>query len=142
MELTLDYLRTRKQFGRLIGSYQALKHPMVEIMIAHEQARSLLHNAATRFDAGTGHSEVALRMAKAEAGDSFTHASDRAIQFHGGMGFTHECHAQLFFRRAQWAEYTFGDAAHHRRRLEPLLLDTGSVWEGAHKLPTGGVPGG
>lgn len=141
MDLTLEYLRTRTQFGRLIGSYQALKHPMVEIMVAHEGARSLLYHAATLFDGDPTQAEVALRMAKAEAGDSFTHAADRAIQFHGGIGFTYECHAQLFFRRAQWAEYSYGDATHHRRRLEPLVLGSDAVWDAAHKLGAGGIPG-
>jgi alkylation response protein AidB-like acyl-CoA dehydrogenase len=122
MELTLDYLRTRIQFGRPIGSYQALKHPMVDIMVAQEQARSLLYHAATVFDGDPHAAAIALHMAKAHAGEAFTHAADRAIQFHGAIGFTHECHAQLFFRRAQWAEYSFGDARHHLRRLEPLLL--------------------
>lgn len=125
MALTLDYLRTRTQFGKPIGSYQALKHPMVDILIAQEQARSLLYHAATAFDADDQESaDIAIHMAKAAATDCFTHAADRAIQFHGGIGFTYECHAQLFFRRAQWAAASFGDAAHHRRRLQPLLLDT------------------
>ncbi len=142
MDLTLEYLRTRVQFGRLIGSYQALKHPMVDIMVVQEQARSLLHHAATIFERDGGLAEVALRMAKAMAGDCYTHAADRAIQFHGGIGFTYECHAQLFFRRAQFCEYSFGDSRHHRRRLEPLLLEEGCVWESAHRLVPGGLPGG
>ena len=52
------------------------------------------------------------------------YASDRAVQFHGGMGFTYECDAQLYIRRAQWSQQVFGDAYHHRKRLAPLLLDT------------------
>ncbi|MGD8861456.1 MAG: acyl-CoA dehydrogenase [Myxococcales bacterium] len=128
MDLTLEYLRTRTQFGRPIGSYQALKHPMVEIMIQQELARSLLYHAATVYEDGAELSEIAVRMAKAQAGETYTHAADRSIQFHGAIGFTHECHAQLFFRHAQWAEYTFGDALHHRRRLEPLLLRQDGAW--------------
>ncbi len=123
MQLTLEYLRTRTQFGRLIGSYQALKHPMVEIMCALEQGRSLLYHAATAFERADPGPEIALRMAKAQLGETFAHAADRAIQFHGAIGFTYECHAQLFFRRAQWAQYTFGDPLHHRRRLAALLLE-------------------
>lgn len=121
LQLTLDYLRTRVQFERQIGSYQALKHPMVEIACALEQGRSLLYHAATAFDRPEPAREVALRMAKAQLGETFTYAADRAIQFHGAMGFTYECHAQLFFRRAQWAHYSFGDSAHHRRELAQLL---------------------
>jgi len=66
--------------------------------------------------------EVALRMAKAESGDGFVFAGDRAVQFHGGFGFTWDCDAQLFLRRALWLQHSFGDAAHHRRRLADLLL--------------------
>ena len=122
--LTLDYLKQRVQFGRKIGSYQALKHPMVEILLELEHARSLLYHAATLWDHHPDASdvEVAVRSAKLACGDSCSEAVDRAIQFHGAYGFTWECHAQLFFRRAQWAAYTFGDSAHHRRHLASLLL--------------------
>ncbi len=121
LQLTLDYLKTRKQFGKLIGGYQALKHPMVEIMSAIEQGRSLLYHAATAFDRAQPEAEIALRMAKAQLGDTYAHAVDRSIQFHGAIGFTYECHAQLFFRRAQWAQHSFGDSLHHRRHLGTLL---------------------
>ncbi|MFI5308984.1 MAG: acyl-CoA dehydrogenase family protein [Polyangiales bacterium] len=121
MQLTLDYLKTRKQFGQPIGSYQALKHPMVEIMCAIEQGRSLLYHAATLLDRDDPETEVALRMAKAQLGDTYAYAADRAIQFHGAIGFTYECNAQLFFRRAQWAQHTFGDPRHHLRHLASLL---------------------
>jgi acyl-CoA dehydrogenase len=121
MQLTLDYLRTRKQFGKAIGSYQALKHPMVEIMCAIEEGRSLLYRAATALETNSPDAELALRMAKAQLGETYTHAADRSIQFHGAIGFTYECHAQLFLRRAQWAEHSFGDARHHRRHVADLL---------------------
>jgi alkylation response protein AidB-like acyl-CoA dehydrogenase len=121
MQLTVEYLKTRKQFGKQIGSYQALKHPMVEIMCAIEEGRSLLYHAATAFERPDPSSEIALRMAKAQLGDTYTYAADRAIQFHGAIGFTYECHAQLFFRRAQWAQHTLGDAPHHRRHMADLL---------------------
>lgn len=123
-ELTLEYLKTRVQFGKKIGGYQALKHPMVWIMVGIEHSRSLLYRAATLWDTGEDASEIetAVRMSKAQSGEACTHAVDRAIQFHGAFGFTWDCHAQLFFRRAQWAEYSFGDAAHHRRHLAGLLF--------------------
>ncbi|MAG30355.1 MAG: acyl-CoA dehydrogenase [Deltaproteobacteria bacterium] len=124
MELTVEYLKTRVQFGKKIGSYQALKHPMVWIMVAVEHSISLLYRAATLWDTCDDMAEIetAVRMSKAMSGDCCTNAVDRAIQFHGAFGFTWDCHAQLFFRRAQWAEYTFGDAAHHRRHLADVLL--------------------
>jgi alkylation response protein AidB-like acyl-CoA dehydrogenase len=119
--LTVEYLKTRIQFGRPIGSYQALKHPMVEIMCALEQGRSLLYHAATVFSAADSQAEIALRMAKARLGDTYSYAVDRSIQFHGAIGFTYECHAQLYFRHAQWCQAAFGDSAHHRRALAQLL---------------------
>jgi alkylation response protein AidB-like acyl-CoA dehydrogenase len=121
MQLTLDYLKTRTQFGKAIGGYQALKHPMVEIMCAIEHGRSLLYHAATGFERSGPEREIALRMAKAQLGETYAYAVDRAIQFHGAIGFTYECHAQLFFRRAQWAQCSFGDPAHHRRHLADLM---------------------
>lgn len=121
LALTVDYLRTRTQFGKPIGSYQALKHPMAEIMCSLEEGRSLLYRAAAALAKADADAEISLRMAKAQLGEGYTHAADRSIQFHGAIGFTYECHAQLFFRRAQWLEHSFGDALHHRGKLAELL---------------------
>lgn len=125
LQLTLEYLRTRTQFGKPIGSYQALKHPMVDIMCALEEGRSLLYRAASALSQDEPGAEVALRMAKAQLGETYTFAADRSIQFHGAIGFTYDCNAQLFFKRAQWAEHSFGDGLHHRRRLADLLWPLG-----------------
>jgi alkylation response protein AidB-like acyl-CoA dehydrogenase len=120
----VDYLKTRKQFGKLIGSYQALKHPTVDILTATDSARSFIYHAATLVgDAPLDRdAEIACRMAKAHACQTLLYAGDRAVQFHGGMGFTYECDAQLYIRRAQWSQQQFGDAQHHRKRLATLLL--------------------
>lgn len=125
LDLTVDYLKTRKQFGNLIGSYQSLKHPSVEILNAMESARSFVYRAASVMDgdALSEEAEIACRMAKAQATDSLLFASDRGVQFHGGMGFTYECDASLYCRRAQWVRQQFGDALHHRKHLARLLLD-------------------
>ena len=61
-------------------------------------------------------------MAKADSSEAFAFAGDRAIQFHGAFGFTYECDAQLYLRRALWCQYQFGDALHHRKRLSEILL--------------------
>lgn len=122
LEVIVEYLNTRSAFGRKIGSYQALKHPSVDILIGLERARSHVYHAASLLDAAED-AEAALRMAKAESSSSFAFAGDRAIQFHGGFGFTYECDAQLYLRRALWSQYAFGDAAHHRKHLAALLLD-------------------
>ena len=121
LELTVEYLNTRTAFGRKIGSYQSLKHACSEILIGLERTRSHVYHAATLLAAGEN-AEIALRMAKVEAGDSMVFAGDRAVQFHGGFGFTYDCDAQLYLRRALWLQYAFGDATHHRRRLADLLL--------------------
>ncbi len=123
INVTLDYLTTRRQFDHFIGAYQALKHPMVDALTGLEAARSHLYHAATVFDMAEGRGEIAVRMAKAQAADAFAFASDRAIQFHGAFGFTYECDAQLYRRRALWCEQQHGDGAHHRRHLATLLLD-------------------
>ncbi len=120
LNVILEYLKSRLQFGKPIGSYQALKHPTVDILCDLERARSHLYHAATIF--GEPEAEAALRMAKAAASDAFAFAGDRAIQFHGAVGFTYECDAQLFLRRALWCQYQYGDALHHRQRLAELLL--------------------
>jgi len=121
IDVTVDYLNTRKQFGRLIGAYQALKHPTVDAYVHYEQARSHLYAAAHSFDE-QGAGEIATRMAKAQADMAFSFASDRAIQFHGGFGFTHDCDAGLYRRRAMWHAAQHGDATYHKRKLAKLLL--------------------
>ena len=125
LDTVVEYLKTRKQFGKLIGSYQALKHPAVEILTAVDSSRSFVYHGATLAgDESLGRdAEIACRMAKAQATETLIYASDRAVQFHGGMGFTYECDAQLYIRRAQWSRQQFGDALHHRKRLAALLLD-------------------
>jgi len=125
LDTVVEYLKTRKQFGKLIGSYQALKHPAVDILVSTDSSRSFIYHAATLVtDASLDKAaEIACRMAKAQATQTLLYAGDRAVQFHGGMGFTYECDAQLYIRRAQWSQQQFGDAQHHRKRLAALLLD-------------------
>ena len=121
IDYTVDYLKTRTQFGKLIGSYQALKHPTVDAYCKYEQARSHLYAAAHCFgEQGVG--EIAVRMAKAAADGAYSFASDRAIQFHGGFGFTYDCDAQLYRRRAIWHAANYGDASFHKAKLAKLLF--------------------
>jgi alkylation response protein AidB-like acyl-CoA dehydrogenase len=117
----VDYLKTRKQFGRLIGSYQALKHPMVDALLMLDAARSHLYYAAGVIGQGA-EGEIAVRMAKAAAGEALAFAADRGIQFHGGFGFTYDCDAQLYRRLGLWGEARYGDAAWQRAKLAALLL--------------------
>ena len=121
IDYTVDYLQTRKQFGKTIGSYQSLKHPIVDAHVDYEKARSHLYSAAYTFSQ-QGEGEIATRMAKSTACKAFAFAADRAIQFHGGFGFTYDCDAQLYRRRAIWCEAMQGDGAYHRKKLADLLL--------------------
>ena len=129
LDCIVSYLTSRIQFGRLIGSYQSLKHPTVEILLQMDSSRSLIYHTATLLDDGPdkgpveADTEIACRMAKAQATETLLFAGDRAVQFHGGMGFTYDCDAMLYIRRAQWAQHQYGDAQHHRLHLARLLLD-------------------
>ena len=127
LHLIVEYLTTRKQFGRLIGGFQALKHPSVQILLDGEAAKSHLYHAATLLARGDAQGfERAVRTAKAHGSAAFAYAGDRAVQFHGAFGFTYECDAQLFLRRALWCQYQFGDERHQRQLLAPLLFDRAS----------------
>ena len=121
IDYTVEYLNTRKQFGKLIGSYQSLKHPIVDAHVAYELARSHLYSAASVFGR-QGEGEIAARMAKSEAAEALAFAADRAIQFHGGFGFTYQCDAQLYRRRGMWCEYQYGDGSYQRAKLAKLML--------------------
>jgi alkylation response protein AidB-like acyl-CoA dehydrogenase len=125
LDTTVDYLKTRRQFGRPIGANQALKHPAVEALGAIEDARSLAYHAASLLGEGpfSREAEIACRMAKAQATRALCDVADRAVQFHGAMGFTWDCDAQLYLRRGLWVQQQFGDAEHHRERLAVLLFD-------------------
>ena len=121
IDYMVDYARTRIQFGKPIGSYQGVKHPLVAAYARYEQARSHLYAAAHSFnEQGTG--EIAVRMAKAEADAAYSFAADRSIQFHGGFGFTYDCDAQLYRRAAVWHASQFGDRAFHKKKLAELLF--------------------
>jgi len=122
IDYTVDYLKTRKQFGKLIGSYQALKHTIVDAYVSYEKARSLLYAAAHSFEE-QGKGEVATRMAAVGAGRALSFAADRAIQFHGGFGFTYDCDAQLYRRRAIFHDSLFGNRRWHKQKLAALLFN-------------------
>ena len=121
LALLVEYLTTRKQFDKYIGSYQSLKHPTVDVLLGLEGARSHLYYAAG-LTSGDDDAMLAAHMAKAQASDAFTFAADRAIQFHGAFGFTYDCDAQLYLRRALWCEYRMGDSAYHRQKIAEMTL--------------------
>ena len=122
IDYTVAYLGTRKQFGKPIGSYQALKHTIVDAYVSFEKARSLLYAAAHNFE-DQRKGEIATRMAAVGAGRALSFAADRAIQFHGGFGFTYECDAQPYRRRAIFHDSLFGNIRWHKKKLASLLFN-------------------
>ncbi len=122
LELTRTYAIDRKQFGKPIGAFQAVKHPIVDMMIEIEMARSHAYAAAAALDHAPEQAELRARMAKASASDAFAGAVRKAIQLHGGFGFTIDCDAHWYFKRALWTRAMLGDAVHHRRVLAEALF--------------------
>ncbi|MEV4258791.1 acyl-CoA dehydrogenase family protein, partial [Spirillospora sp. NPDC049652] len=122
LEMTVDYVKVRKQFGRAIGSFQAVKHRCADMFVRVESARSAMLNAAEAADTGTpGELAVATALAKAFCSDAYFHVAAETIQLHGGIGFTWEHDAHLYFKRAKASQELFGPPAEHRRRLAGLV---------------------
>jgi alkylation response protein AidB-like acyl-CoA dehydrogenase len=122
LQTTAEYARVRQQFDRQIGFFQAVKHPLVDAMIAIDGARSHVYNAAAAIDHDPAAALRAAHMAKAAASDAATFGASRAVQFHGGIGFTWECYVQVYFKRQLHNASLFGDAAWHRACLAEVLF--------------------
>jgi pimeloyl-CoA dehydrogenase small subunit len=117
-ELTLDYLKTRQQFGRPIASFQVLQHRSVDMLIALEQARSMALYATMMADAAdAAERHAALAAAKVQIGRSGRFIGQQAIQLHGGIGMTMEYKAGHYFKRVTMIDTIFGDADYHLRSL-------------------------
>ena len=119
-EMTLEYLKTRKQFGVLIGTFQSLKHRAAIVYSETELSRSAVMAACFALDEGTSDAAALVSAAKARLSDAFVLAANEAVQMHGGIGMTDEHDIGFFLKRARAAEMTFGDAAWHRRRYAEL----------------------
>ena len=118
-DATLEYLKTRRQFGVPIGSFQALQHRIVDLYIAHEQARSMACLACSKVDSAASARERAraVSAAKIKVADSARFVSQEAVQLHGGMGMTEELKISHTFRRLTLIAQQFGDADHHLERF-------------------------
>jgi alkylation response protein AidB-like acyl-CoA dehydrogenase len=121
LQTTVDYAKVRVQFERPIGFFQAVKHPIVDMMLAVDRARSLLYAAACAVDHEPGDAMRLARMAKAAACEAGAYCSDRSVQLHGGIGFTWECDVHIYFKRQKHSEALYGDAAFQRSKLAALL---------------------
>lgn len=128
LELSVEYAKTRKQFGRPIGSFQAVQHLCADILLAAESARSASYYAAWTLSHQPSAAPLACSVAKAYASDAARQSCNSAIQVHGGMGFTWENDLHLYFRRAKASELAFGDAAFHRELIAAAVVDGALAW--------------
>ena len=119
-ETTLDYLKTRVQFGAVIGSFQALQHRAAELFGELQLARSAVEEALTAIDEGSPALPGLASLAKAIAGETVHQISSQMVQLHGGIGMTHEHDAGLYLKRARVAEQCYGSTAWHRERWARL----------------------
>ncbi len=110
LEMTVEYAKVRRQFGRAIGSFQAIQHQCADMLVEVEKAKAAMYYAAYADAAGADDAALAAATAKAIAGDAYRFVTAHAIQVHGGIGFTWEHDLHLYFKRAQSDEVTFGDA--------------------------------
>jgi alkylation response protein AidB-like acyl-CoA dehydrogenase len=117
LDSALQYTQQRMQFGRKIGSFQAIKHRLADLLLEVELARSAAYHAAAAYDAGDPNISALASLAKSVCSDAYMHAAAECIQLHGGIGFTWDHDTHLWYRRAKSSEVFLGDPAWHRDRM-------------------------
>ncbi|HEU4945148.1 MAG TPA: acyl-CoA dehydrogenase, partial [Solirubrobacterales bacterium] len=122
MEMAVSYAKDRKQFGRPIGSYQAVSHRCAQMLLETENSRSAVYGAAWAADAEPETLPLAASMAKAYASDAGWRVPDASIQVHGGIGFTWEHDLHFFLKRGKANAAMLGDAKWHRERVADAVL--------------------
>jgi alkylation response protein AidB-like acyl-CoA dehydrogenase len=120
VQLTADFAKERIQFGKPIGQFQGVKHPLAEMYVDVESFKSLVYYAAWALDHGEPDAARAVSMAKAYASDAFARIGIDSVQLHGGVGYTWEYDAQLYLKRSKWARPIYGDATFHYERVAQL----------------------
>jgi alkylation response protein AidB-like acyl-CoA dehydrogenase len=123
LEMSVDYAKVREQFGRPIGSFQAIQHKCANMMVQVESAKSATYYAAWAVANDVPEAHLAACMAKAYCSDAARYVSAEGIQIHGGIGFTWEHDMHLYFKRAKGSEVTFGDATWNRELVAQIVLD-------------------
>jgi len=123
LDLTVEYAKTRKQFGKPIGSFQAVQHQCVDMFALLEGSRSAAYYAAWTLNENAPDARVAVSVAKVYASEGYRDAGNKSIQVQGGMGFTWENDTHLYYRRSKASEIAFGDATFHRERIAKARID-------------------
>jgi alkylation response protein AidB-like acyl-CoA dehydrogenase len=121
LDMTVAYLKERRQFARPVGSFQALKHRLADVWVAVAQARAAARYAAACLAEGDPDTPVAVALAKAACGDAAVLAAQECVQLHGGIGFTWEHPAHIFLKRAKSGSVAFGTPDRHRAVLATLV---------------------
>ncbi len=127
MEMAVEYAKERKQFGRPIGSYQAVSHRCAQMLLETEAARSAAYYAAWAADNEPETAPLAASMAKAYASDAGVRVTNASLQVHGGIGFTWEHDLHFFLKRAAADAVMFGDARWHREQVARMVIDSPGV---------------
>jgi alkylation response protein AidB-like acyl-CoA dehydrogenase len=126
MEMTVDYLKNRQQFGVVIGTFQALKHKAADMYVAMEYSRSLMEWACECIKENDPDAPTAVAMAKSYCGDSVKFVTDAGVQLHGGIGFTWDHDLHLYFKRGRYNDTAFGDSNYQKdwiaRKLEANIM--------------------
>ena len=117
LDMAVDYAKTRVQFGRPIGSFQAVKHTCADMLVRAESARSASYHAAWALATGAPDRKAAAALAKVYCSEAYFFCAAENIQIHGGIGFTWEHDAHLYFKRARASEGLLGDPAYHREAV-------------------------
>jgi alkylation response protein AidB-like acyl-CoA dehydrogenase len=120
LELSVEYAKVREQFGRPIGSFQAIKHKCANMLLEVECGRSAVYHASAALAEGQPDASIAATLAYAYCSRAFTHAAKECIQIHGGIGYTWEHDAHLYLRRAKSSQLLFGPPARQRARLAEM----------------------
>lgn len=121
LDMAVDYAKTRIQFGKPIGSFQAIKHKCADMLLEVESAKSAAYYASWASAEDSDEVPTVASLAKAYCSEAYLHAATENIQVHGGIGFTWEHPAHLYFKRAKTSELLFGDPAYHRALLADRL---------------------
>ena len=120
-EITLDYIKTRTQFGQVIGTFQSLQHRAAQMFTHLETTRSAVEAALEGLDAGGEDHRAAASLAKGKASELIHLVTNEMVQMHGGIGMTDVHDAGLYLKRARVAEALFGGAGYHRDRYARVL---------------------